>query len=218
MGELAFAPPTSSPVVPCPSATGPTSIATVKGASHPSAEPSVLPGDACGTALPPAEGQRVRSPDMPSQGSTTSPSGPLLRRCRPSARCFVWPRGREKRPSPRGYSCQQNHSFRTGMPVPTFPPLNGQGVGRPMRHGLQDLRCRCRRCRDSLPRCCRPPARCSVWPRGREERPSPRGHSRQPNHSFRLGMPVPTFPPLTRPRGRSPDVPSSSGSVTSLST
>jgi hypothetical protein len=139
LGELAFAPPTSSPVVPCPSATGPTSIATVKGASHPSAEPSVLPGDACGTALPPAEGQRVRSPDMPSQGSTTSPSGPLLRRCRPSARCFVWPGGREKRPSPRGYSCQPNHSFRTGMPVPTFPPVNGQGVGRPMRHALSTL-------------------------------------------------------------------------------
>ena len=127
MGELAFAPPTSSPVVPCPSATGPTSIATVKGASHPSAEPSVLPGDACGTALPPAEGQRVRSPDMPSQGSTTSPSGPLLRRCRPSARCFVWPRGREKRPSPRGYSCQQNHSFHLGMPVRTFPLSKAKG-------------------------------------------------------------------------------------------
>ena len=73
-GEPAFAPPTSSSVVPCPLAAGPTFIAIVEGASRPSAEPFVPPGDAGGPTFSQAERPRVLSPDAPSPGSATSPS------------------------------------------------------------------------------------------------------------------------------------------------
>ena len=79
-GEPAFAPPASSSVVPCPSAAGPTFIAIVEGASRPSAEPFVPPGDAGGPTFSPAKWPRVLSPDAPSPGSATSPStssGPI---------------------------------------------------------------------------------------------------------------------------------------------
>ncbi len=52
-GEPVFAPPTSSSVVPCPSAAGPTFIAIVEGASRPSAKPFVPPRDASGSTFPP---------------------------------------------------------------------------------------------------------------------------------------------------------------------
>ena len=79
-GEPAFAPPTSSSVVPCPSAAGRTFNAIVKGALRLSVEPFVLPGDAGGPTFSPAEWPRVLSPDAPSPGSATSPStssGPI---------------------------------------------------------------------------------------------------------------------------------------------
>ena len=57
----------------CPSAAGPTSIAIVEGASRPSTEPGVAPGDACVLTCRPAEGPRVQSPDAPSPGISTSP-------------------------------------------------------------------------------------------------------------------------------------------------
>ena len=130
-GKPAFAPPTSSSVVPCPLAAGPTFIEIVEGASRPSAEPFVLPGDAGGPTFSPAEWPRVLSPDAPSPGSATSPStssGPIP--ATSSSPCEVLSPAER----PRGASAAEGASTPAEPFVPPrdasgsrFPPIEGSG-------------------------------------------------------------------------------------------
>jgi len=118
-GKPAFAPPTSSSVVPCPLAAGPTFIEIVEGASRPSAEPFVLPGDAGGPTFSPAEWPRVLSPDA-SPGSAASPltsSGPIP--ATSSSPCDVLnPAERPRETSVAEVAFRPpNRSFRRGMPA-----------------------------------------------------------------------------------------------------
>ena len=172
-GELSFAPPTLSSVIPCLSAAGPTSLAII------------------------AKGQCARQPNRSSVGFHD-----VAVRLR-DAFCRGGVPARQTICSARGCLCAdvtppRSKCQEVGCPMsrPQHDPRRrlqrsqGQGVGRLMRRRHPDLRRSRRRRRDSPPRRLRSPARCSVRPRDREKRPTPRGHSHQPDHLFCPGMPV----------------------------
>ena len=162
-GEPAFAPPTSSSVVPCPSAARPTFIAIVEGASRPSAEPFVPPGDAGGPTFSPAEWPRVLSPDA-SPGSATSPltsSGPIP--ATSSSPCDVLnPAERPREASVAEVAFRPpNRSFRRGMPAGRRHPDRRVRGRSPNAQSPTGFATSPSYRRDPLPRCRRPPARCS---------------------------------------------------------
>jgi hypothetical protein len=162
-----------SSVIPCLSAAGPTSLAII------------------------AKGQCARQPNRSSVGFHD-----VAVRLR-DAFCRGGVPARQTICSARGCLCAdvtppRSKGQEVGCPMsrPQHDPRRrlqrsqGQGVGRLMRRRHPDLRRSRRRRRDSPPRRLRSPARCSVRPRDREKRPTPRGHSHQPDHLFCPGMPV----------------------------